>query len=182
MKSVFISIIGISLLVACQKEPEELNFRSKFYEKQSKITSVDVAETSGFNTWGVFLSPNTFTPNGDGINDHFQIIYRFSDTLGNTSEPRYFKIYDCKKNLIRRLRTFSWDGADEDGLIEGGEYGYEAAIKLSTGETIIAHGHMLSMLDCLEKQYEVYPLLFPDQFHPRIGIIYPTQEVVVTCD
>lgn len=182
MKQLLILIVGISVFTSCQKDPEELEFRTKFHEKQTKITSTEVAETSGFNNSGRLYAGNAFTPNADGINDQYTIIFYFLDSSGTTSEPEYFKIYDCKKKLMRTLDNFSWDGANENGDIEEGEYGFEAALKLSTGETIIAHGYMLSIIDCLKKRYESDLLLFPSQIHPRLGFIFETQDVVSYCN
>ena len=68
------------------------------------------------------VSPNPFTPNGDGINDQAEIFY---DVLKLTDPaPVVINLYDLAGQPVRTLQavdlpsgrfTVSWDGADNAG-------------------------------------------------------------------
>ncbi len=59
----------------------------------------------------VVLSPNPFTPNGDGVND---IIGFYFDEINN--DPVKIKIFNRKGRMVRTLdNVTTWDGKNDDG-------------------------------------------------------------------
>ena len=70
------------------------------------------------------VSPNPFTPNGDGINDEVVIAFDLFLLLGEASVV--VDIHDLSGRLLRRVRPVSrgagaaevsWDGRDEEGIL-----------------------------------------------------------------
>lgn len=88
----------------------------------------------------VELTPNPFSPNGDGINDQLRISY----TLLNLTEATEtsLTIYDLSGRPVRQLPTerllsgiyqWSWNGqADGGGLVSPGNYIYRISVKTDT--------------------------------------------------
>ena len=70
--------------------------------------------------------PNAFSPNGDGINDHFEIYFP-EDLIINSYE---MKIYDRWGNKVFESRetTDSWDGTFETKTLSSGVYIYTLKI------------------------------------------------------
>lgn len=88
------------------------------------------------------VSPQTATPNGDGIND--EIAFSF-DLLQITGEvPLSLEVYDLSGRLRRVIYegqqqssslVFSWDGRDDSmGLVPPGLYVYRLSIEAEKGE------------------------------------------------
>ena len=88
------------------------------------------------------VSPQTATPNGDGIND--EIVFSF-DLLQITGEvPLSLEVYDLSGRLRRVIYegqqqssslAFSWDGRDDSmELVPPGLYVYRLSIEAEKGE------------------------------------------------
>jgi hypothetical protein len=126
-------------------------FASALVSKESPYNPqrVDSKISSGIEAWSIIttdvpkrllidyrISPNPFTPNGDGINDKTQLTF----FLANIAEPRVLigsqirkltiKIYDLTGRLVRELydqdsraaafvagNAIEWDGRNNDGKI-----------------------------------------------------------------
>jgi gliding motility-associated-like protein len=81
--------------------------------------------------------PNVFTPNGDGNNDHFQMLF-----YGGLSSFECI-IVNRWGNTIREYTNpaFQWDGTDENGnAMEEGVYFYIARTVTNAGDEIEKHG------------------------------------------
>ncbi len=89
----------------------------------------------------VVVSPQTFTPNGDGINDQAQITYTL---LRLTKEvPLSAEIYDLNGRRVRQLRgetgtsalyQLAWDGRDDGGeMVAPGLYIFRIAVEAGSG-------------------------------------------------
>lgn len=80
----------------------------------------------------VQATPATFTPNGDGVNDHVAIAYELRD-LESLRQIR-LRIYDLSGRLVRQIAASTgsgsfaqtWNGRDEEGaLVPPGMYLYQ---------------------------------------------------------
>jgi len=91
----------------------------------------------------ITVSPNPFTPNGDGINEH--TVFDFS--AFDISHPT-LKVFNLAGRLIRRIeyhgglnREFIWNGLDDDGqLIPPGLFIYiieEDGRKIESGHVVM---------------------------------------------
>ena len=81
--------------------------------------------------------PNVFTPNNDGNNDYFQLIF-----YGGLSTFECI-IINRWGNTIREFAdpAFQWDGTDENGnTLEEGVYFYVARTVTNGGDEIEKHG------------------------------------------
>lgn len=87
--------------------------------------------------------PNTFTPNGDGLNDYLTAFG--SDII----LIRYFSIYDRWGELLWRadnippadLRT-GWDGTSKGMQVENGVYAFIVEVELNNGANIMKKGNV----------------------------------------
>ena len=76
--------------------------------------------------------PNAFTPNGDGVNDLYQVYAR--------GVVKFFEImiFDRWGEMIYRTNDMGtgWDGTYKGTKVEGGEYVYHVTITFLDGQTI----------------------------------------------
>ncbi len=86
--------------------------------------------------------PNTFSPNGDGINDHLGIF-----TGDGVEEITYFQIYDRWGSKIFDQNKFEpnqqsngWDGTFRGKKLNSGVFVYWAMVKFKDGESILYKG------------------------------------------
>ena len=89
----------------------------------------------------VFI-PNSFSPNGDGINDVF-----FINTGDGVEEISYFQIYDRwgeklfdKKSFQPNDPAYGWNGKFKAKIVNSGVYVYWALIKFKDGESVLYKG------------------------------------------
>ncbi len=90
----------------------------------------------------VFI-PNTFSPNGDGLNDVFYINARD----GFIEEILYFQVYDRWGNKIFEKEKFQpndpaygWDGSYRNKKVNSAVFVYWALIKFKDGESFLYKG------------------------------------------
>jgi hypothetical protein len=90
---------------------EDVGFATPGYEN-SQFQKVEITD-------GISISPETFTPDNDGVDDVLNISYQFAEA-GYVAN---ILIYDAKGRLIKNLLlnellgtkgTFSWDGINEN--------------------------------------------------------------------
>ena len=99
---------------------------------------VDSVEYNVIILDGLFLFiPNSFSPNGDGINDEFSIssegIDEFEFIVFNRWGEEIFKTTDLK---------FIWDGKYQGNLVQVGAYPYSVRVKTDNGFTSEKQGHI----------------------------------------
>ena len=87
-----------------------------------------------------FLVPNVFTPNGDGINDNFQIDF-------DVFQGYHYVIINRWGNVIveedDHHGIILWDGTDQSDLeCNDGVYFYKISGSLYDGTKIVKHGHV----------------------------------------
>ena len=97
------------------------------------------------------VSPNPFTPNGDGIND--EIVFSFDLFLVTEEVEVELDIHDLSGRRLARIEAgdsaagalrFTWDGRDENGLlVPPGIYLYRFAV--DSDDTSARHSGVLSV-------------------------------------
>ncbi len=91
--------------------------------------------------------PNAFSPNGDGVNDHFQV-YSYAQSIKNIPSVTIFNRWGAvmyEGNL--RANTFNdgWDGRYKGKLVQNGVYLYLFKIELIDGRIIEKSGSITVM-------------------------------------
>jgi gliding motility-associated-like protein len=83
-----------------------------------------------------FHIPNVFTPNGDGINDYFEV-------YGDGIELMQIKVYNRWGNLISESNNGAWDGRTYGGkAAKDGIYYYQILLKQSGNKARKAEGNV----------------------------------------
>lgn len=87
---------------------------------------------------GILSMPNTFTPNGDGINDMFMPV------IGKNLQDYSMKIYSRWGTLLFSNTDYSWgwDGRTNNQNCPTGTYYYECTYKTPTGEELSKNGFL----------------------------------------
>lgn len=85
----------------------------------------------------VVAAPGVFTPNGDGANDRFRLLFQVTQVIGEA--PLRVRIYDLSGRLVATLLDrpaasdnfqIEWDGKDAEGrLVPSGLYLYRVAVE-----------------------------------------------------
>lgn len=106
------------------------------------IASDDVTVNVIISNENVFV-PNTFTPNGDGVNDNFTIIGPGIALI------KSFMIYDRWGELVFNVQNATpadnistWDGVYKNNPANQGVYVYTAQVQLITGRVIQLKGNV----------------------------------------
>lgn len=123
-------------------------------------------------------APNIFTPNGDGIDDVFQIQCRnataFSLTIHNAVDSVVFSTSDPNED---------WAGIDptvNDSLPTTGHYHYTVHVTGTSGAQLSGSCDLYVVPDLSTPCFNaLVPPVFGDQFDPRIcGPAYETNDAV----
>lgn len=83
-----------------------------------------------------FFIPNSFSPNGDGINDtyFFQSDHRVSNIQEVMIFDRWGKLLFAKHNLLPNNSQLGWDGLYQGRPVQVGVYTYFISIELNNGQ------------------------------------------------
>lgn len=158
----FIALLALCLLcVACEKDRDVRGISISDYRTHLEL-AVDSA---------CIQAPNIITPNGDGVNDVFYVLFcniaSFQVRIKNSSNALVVEYNDP---------TYVWNGQDSTG---NGPYTVEVEATSSSGMHMFGRSS-LTILDygngtCLN--YEGRPVS-GDQLDPRIcGISYASHDV-----
>lgn len=134
----------------------------------------------------IYIGPEPFTPNEDGLDDLLSFSYR-------VNRPGYvtLKIHDSQGGYVKTLvdnelqdantHQVTWDGTNQHGLMQNDEvYFYRLDMHDDANEVAIpAHGRV-----CLVKNYENMGLgvLYPRWSHYGDRIVYLKDESIWVCD
>lgn len=159
-------------LFACKQDDESLD-RASIY-----IGCCDIEPSVFISSNGSAYIPNAFTPNGDGINDLFEV-----STVNIDFVPR-FEIKDQNDEVVFSLLNFSayfntitWDGTVNhfgNDAIVGGLYTYEIEFFTIYGENKKLSGSVCAFLCDEAFPEDMENCLFTTQvnengFDPAIG-------------
>jgi gliding motility-associated-like protein len=89
----------------------------------------------------IFYIPNTFTPDGDEFNQHFQPIF----TAGFDPFDFNLQIYNRWGEVVFESNdpTVGWDGTYHGRVIQDGTYSWRVEFKtISSDERMVVHGHV----------------------------------------
>ena len=132
-----------------------------------------IADSAGVS----YFVPTAFTPNGDGINDIFGLVY-YNNIDTNSSAITIWDINGTK--VFAGKITQRWEGIDMNGKTCGaGQYPVYFELKTVAGTTInfCACVTLLKYTgNCIKTNGVTY--YFWDQLNPATGIVYPTNEVL----
>jgi gliding motility-associated-like protein len=103
--------------------PSDFRYRLTVTSNAGCGTSTDEMEVKVFETIKI---PNTFTPNGDGYNDVWQI------DLLDQFESSVLEVYNTAGQLVHRNIGYSqaWDGTRNGNPLPAGTYYYAIDFKL----------------------------------------------------
>lgn len=112
-------------------------------ENQYGCLDIDTLEIGISKDLKIFV-PNTFTPNGDGLNDCFAV----SGTVSDVVDRFTVKIHNKWGQVIYedRIKSYDciWDGTGRDGKpLEGGEYVYVISGKDLQGKKHVYQGVLI---------------------------------------
>jgi gliding motility-associated-like protein len=126
---------------------------TNFYPTQSQVIYVEgttalgctvkdsvMVEIKGCDPNGIFM-PNTFTPNGDGLNDKFRI------RTNVLSSIKYFRIFDEWGNLVFETHNLdeAWDGSTNGKANQMGVYVYVLEGQCSNGSDVLKTGNVTAL-------------------------------------
>ncbi|MFY0673301.1 MAG: hypothetical protein JXQ87_07845 [Bacteroidia bacterium] len=180
MKNTFVTAIVLAFLSSCNSDLKELNIPRECFPPASYIEySGNQNDIDTFlESWPSMFYGNCITPNGDELNDEFILIARGGQMEFETNN---FKFYSKKKKLIVEKEDSKWDGKLSDGTVENGIYGFSFDIILENGNTIKGYG-AFCIRKCFYQDDDFNSIVFGDQIHPRLGVIYMTQEDALYCE
>ena len=186
MKKLLCVISLLFCCLGCEKE-EELPCLCQGGEINYSLTIIDNEENYPLSENMVIeslriISPNSFTPNNDGINDVFSVRvgYVFIDTL--TSEVMWYGIpYSLFINGNQVLDNWNGGGWSGDGFLNG-VYDFEVTVDFNG--SIHQKSGLVSIIrdiSSISNDFDCYPqgvsnCKFPDMINLYDGFIYETQE------
>ena len=161
------ALLLVIVVAGCQSQT--MNFTC--CKSEYKIITQNYNASNDFDIW----IPQAFTPNGDGINDVFQIHVTEGGRVERLTVKKGLRtIYDSSDFFVA-----IWDGSNEDD----GRYRYTAEIRTDEGDVIELKGKVCLMrlntinLDILENQEnKICDCVMPDMIDARRGIIYNSVE------
>jgi gliding motility-associated-like protein len=91
-----------------------------------------------------FFIPNSFSPNGDGVNDHY--FFHADERVEVIEEvmifDRWGKLLFQRSDMAPNSADLGWDGRDQNQPVQVGVYTYYASIKLYNGQVKIYKGDL----------------------------------------
>lgn len=169
MKHIYsISLITVFLLVAsaCKKE----NKVDRCLE-QGRYYGGQTGEFKEGEVITVFIA-NSFTPNGDSINDTYRI--SVSSYYGTAIKSYSFKVFESSKLIFETNDTLgAWDGKT-NGNISEGKYHFEATIVTDSSE-VVYYNDFCAFINTNSIENCEWALL-PDQIDPKYGFVVPSKE------
>jgi gliding motility-associated-like protein len=121
-------------------QTEEAGFYPFYVKDLYECEYVDTFLLLGASSVNNVYVPNTFTPNGDGLNDQLY-------SVGEGIESFEFTLFNRWGSILFQSRDLKngWDGSYEGSLVQEGIYSYKVKYhnKCATENEVIKHGFVL---------------------------------------
>jgi len=161
---------GIILILICS-----LGFVLCSKHSAPRLTHCDNLVTDPVLNDGSFVAvPNAFTPNGDGINDHFK-------TVTNKISKLKLTIFDNKNNSLFSTQNLGEGWNPGSALQAGTKFYYRVEAEAQSGRKIGLCGELL-YLSCIPKNVDRAKLNFQDQVDSFGNFSVPTAEPATNCN
>ena len=192
MEKVLFLLISITLIFNSCKKEQSTRLPCLCESGQTGVASISISDTEQI----ILFFPNSFTPNGDMINDYFRIslIHWTYDPIINfapivSSIPYNLFIDENQDNLFIAEKQVVFDnpnvGPTEDWSGSGylnGLYNFRITFNFN-GLNYQRHGKVsiINNISNLSNTFNCYPqglsnCTFSDMIDPEYGFIYPTAE------
>ncbi|MEZ5014121.1 MAG: gliding motility-associated C-terminal domain-containing protein, partial [Chitinophagales bacterium] len=91
----------------------------------------------------IMFVPNTFTPNGDNVNDYF-FVYGYNFTMISRMEvyDRWGELVFSAENVLPGDVTKGWDGTFNGQPVNNGVYAYIVQVQFETGQKTSSYGNV----------------------------------------
>ena len=134
---IFLLCILISASSIAQSHQKSRKYRVLAY-KEGDPSIFSVSNVAEVTPVMALYIPNSFTPNGDGINDHFGI-------YGEGIRDFTMNIYNRWGQLIFESNSLNdkWNGTYDGALVPNGTYVYHIVSKAAEGRTQVKKGSVL---------------------------------------
>lgn len=123
--------------------PYSIDYTMTSYDENGCVASDDVMITVLPDPGNILYVPNTFTPNGDNINDIF-FAFGYNFTLINKIEvyDRWGEQVFYAENIAPGDVSKGWDGTMNGIAMNNGVYAYIITVQFETGQKTSAHGNV----------------------------------------
>lgn len=180
MKKLFFFHVALLLIVSCSSEMDRVEPLNDFFSQTPHVLPKNLELNDSI--YGRFMSANAFTP-GQAPADQFQVFFSYRNLhVEQVSTLDHLRIYDGKKRLVKELDTQIWDGTDANGDYVFGEFSYVCTHTLPDGRTVRGIGYVLAIDGCVDPSYQLKYMHFPDQYHGRLGLVFPTSVDLSYCE
>ncbi len=125
-------------------------------------------------------APNAFTPNQDGRNDFYQIMFK-----NVSSEDFFIRIFQKRKGLFESTdQNFKWNGVINQKVKEG-VYSFFISGKTEAGSPFEANGNFCLLLNDGNDNTDIKncaSCTFSDMIDPRSGFVLSSAEILSDCN
>ncbi|HBS87996.1 MAG: hypothetical protein A2W91_10240 [Bacteroidetes bacterium GWF2_38_335] len=156
---------------------------NKYYELVDSILPAPILFMPGIyvDHYNFACAPNMFSPNGDGINDNFFVV--FVDSLTSIDLKIYsatdIMVFECTSLIPSDNITQGWNGKDLSGIdCISGKYRVQLDFQKLDGTNISDCFNIWIIRNHTDYDafFSTENSAFPDQMHPLYGKVFPTSE------